>query len=751
MASVKTTIAMQDKMTPVLRTIIKSMEQTVTAMASMDNASDKALTGAKKGIQDANRALMEFNSQTENTTPIAKEAENTFGKWKQRIMASAAAIYTVQKAIAGLSGMVKIADEFALTMARLDLMNDGLQETSRLQDMIMASAERSRASYGATADAVGKLGLLAKEAFESTAEIVAFSELVNKSFKVGGASAQEQASAMYQLTQAMSSGRLQGDEFTSIMENAPMIAQAIADFTGKSKGDLKEMSSQGLITADIIKGAMFAAADDIENKFDAMPLTFSDAVTSIKNQSLEIFQPLLEQANAVANDPSFQAIVMNVVKAISWMATGIMTVMDWVNQAITWVSENGELVTAILIALGATLLAYYIPQIVAAMLATWSLVAAKIALAWSFMLAHWWLLVLFAAVLIAIWAWQNLGTAGQILATIILIVVALIAAWIVVQWALNAALAANPIGVVIMAIAALIIIIALVILWLINLWETNLDFKYGVIAIWRGIQKFFDKIPMFFMGIGHGIAGAFDWAKLQVLKIMEGMANGAIDIMNKLISALNKIPGVNIAAIDKVNFTAQQEAVNEANRQAREAAMSNAESEAAAKAAAREAEDAANRAADQAKLDAKRAEAEAAAKAAENQQSYSDIPGLEGLADFADGFDYSQFEIDPSMMPGMAAIDAMGGTGGAGATPKNPTGGKLDSIGKINDDITIDEDDLKYLKDIAQVEFINQYTTLRPEMTVTFGDVTETADVGQIVAVIEEMVENAYASSLVGA
>lgn len=174
------------------------------------------------------------------------------------------------------------------------MINDGLQSTAELQDMIAASANRARSSYQSTAEAVSKLGVLAGNAFSGNEEMIAFTELMNKNFVIGGSSIQEQTAAMYQLTQAMAAGRLQGDEFRSIMENAPLLAQAIADYMGKPMGELKEMSKEGLITAEVIKGAMFASANEINDRFAQMPMTFGQVGTILKNTLLQTFEPVIQ-------------------------------------------------------------------------------------------------------------------------------------------------------------------------------------------------------------------------------------------------------------------------------------------------------------------------------------------------------------------------------------------------------------------------------------------------------------------------
>ncbi|RDA73744.1 tail tape measure protein, partial [Hafnia paralvei] len=184
---------------------------------------------------------------------------------------------------------IEATDNYTNQNSRLALINDGLQTQAELQNKIYQAAQRSRGAYGETVSSVAKLGLLAKDAFSSNNETIAFAELMNKSFKISGASISESTNGMYQLTQAMAAGRLQGDEFRSVMENAPMLAQAIAKYTGKSMGELRKMSSEGEITANIIKNSLFSMADDINKKFATMPMTFETAWTRIKNQTVATF------------------------------------------------------------------------------------------------------------------------------------------------------------------------------------------------------------------------------------------------------------------------------------------------------------------------------------------------------------------------------------------------------------------------------------------------------------------------------
>ena len=201
---------------------------------------------------------------------------------------------------------IKTTDQLTQLRARIDLINDGSQSTAEIMDKIAAAANRSRGSYLDMADSVAKLNLLAKDAFSSNDEAVYFVEQLNKQFKIAGAGVEETTSAMYQLTQAMASGKLQGDEFRSIMENAPMLAQSIAQEMGLSVGQLKEMSSQGLITADIIKNALFNSAEETNQKFAEIPLTFQDIGTKLQNDLITAFAPVMQEIGNMASSDLLQ-------------------------------------------------------------------------------------------------------------------------------------------------------------------------------------------------------------------------------------------------------------------------------------------------------------------------------------------------------------------------------------------------------------------------------------------------------------
>lgn len=236
---------------------------------------------------------------------VAKKALNMLP-----MAGAAAGVALVAQEVAQLAGKVSdTADQMTQLRARINLINDGTQTTTEIMDKVYAAAQRSRGGYVEMADSVAKLNMLAKDAFGSNDEAIMFVEQLNKQFKISGASVQESTAAMYQLTQAMASGKLQGDEFRSIMENAPMLAQSIAQEMGMTVGQLREMSSQGLITADVIKNALLNSAEETNAKFAEIPMTFAEIGQQLANEALQAFQPVLAELSSITASSDFQAIV----------------------------------------------------------------------------------------------------------------------------------------------------------------------------------------------------------------------------------------------------------------------------------------------------------------------------------------------------------------------------------------------------------------------------------------------------------
>ena len=324
---------------------------------------------ADMDVQAANEAYLRLSQTIGNTEHYIRDNVDEQGRFNQEInegvvnadnlmntikgaVAAYATVQTVGKAL-------DLSDTLTSTTARLNLMNDGLQTTQDLQNMIYLSAERARGSYQATADAVSKLGLMAGDAFGSSEEIVAFMEQINKQFTIAGTEAAGIDAAMLQLTQAMGSGVLRGEEYNSILEQAPNIIQAIADYMEVPKGQLKDMAADGAITADIVKAAMFAAADETNEKFASMPKTFSQIWTSFQNTALMAFQPVLNRLNEIANSNAFQQFVNNAIDGLSVVAGITLEIFDLLVSVAGAVADNWSWLSPIIYGVAAALAVYY--------------------------------------------------------------------------------------------------------------------------------------------------------------------------------------------------------------------------------------------------------------------------------------------------------------------------------------------------------------------------------------------------------
>lgn len=271
-------------------------------------------------VHKGTSAIIDFIKKQREAAEGAKQVKSAWGGIGGLIRSAIAAF--------GVKQLLGLSDNVTSIDARLNLMNDGSQSTDDLSAKIMASAQRSRASYLDTASAIAKLGLNASAAFKSNDETIAFMEQVNKLFVIGGASAQEQANAMTQLTQAMAAGALRGEELNSILDAGPGIARAIEKYMGISEGSIKSMAEQGLVTADVVKNALFSAAEDTNAKFNSMPKTYAQVWTQIKNSALSAFDRILGRVNAFVNSETGTEIVNGVLGGINLIAAGVTWLLD---------------------------------------------------------------------------------------------------------------------------------------------------------------------------------------------------------------------------------------------------------------------------------------------------------------------------------------------------------------------------------------------------------------------------------------
>lgn len=375
MATIRTAIQVDDRMSGAFRAMNNALNIVVNSFADLQDATHNAvdvssIQAARTELARAESAFNQIESSIQGATQQQEQFNRTVtngGNAMGGLVGKVKSLVGAYVGMKAIEGGVDATDDYVSRQARLGLIVDvddtavdaaqqKIEATAGLQNEIFAAAQRSRGEYGAMVDTVAKLGLLAGDAFNDTSEIVAFSETMQKAFKISGASTSEATNAMYQLNQAMASGRLQGDEYRSIIENAPLLADAIAEYCGVSRGELKELSSDGEISADIIKAAVFNMAEDVEQKFAEMPMTFSDAWTSIKNTATYRAQEVMQTVNNHLNSNTGQAIIQGINNSIGVLINTLGIVIAMVMSVTGFFVDNwsmiGPIIGGVTIAMG---------------------------------------------------------------------------------------------------------------------------------------------------------------------------------------------------------------------------------------------------------------------------------------------------------------------------------------------------------------------------------------------------------------
>lgn len=369
MATIRSQMVLNDGISGVLKRITNGLSTTLNAFEQVQRASGRAVDVTQ--IQAARAALAEANRDVDNMAEAYRRAaqqEEVLNKGLRNgasaadgLLGKVKGIVTTLAAGAGAKAVLGLSDQLASSSARLSLIVDDGGSVDALEQKIMASAQRSRASYLGTMQTISKLGLQAGDAFNSNDELIRFTELLNKNFVIGGSSATEQAAAMYQLTQAMGSGRLQGDEYRSIIENAPMLAGAIEEYMRNvqgATGAMKDWSSEGLLTADVIKAAVFNSADEVEARFQQMPMTWGQVWTQMQNKAIAAFDPVLSKLNQVANSERFETVTDGIVSGLATIAAVAGVVLDLLISGGSLVVDNWSWLEPIVWGLVAAFVAY---------------------------------------------------------------------------------------------------------------------------------------------------------------------------------------------------------------------------------------------------------------------------------------------------------------------------------------------------------------------------------------------------------
>lgn len=627
------------------------------AMQNMDvSAANDAYLRLSQTVGNTERYIRDnvdeqgrFNQEISAGTQQANELTNTI----KRAVAAYVSIQSVGKAL-------NISDELVQTTSRLNMMNDGVQTTAELVNMVYAAAQDARGSFSQMADVVARFGNNAKDAFSSSEEVVAFADLIQKQMTIAGASTQEAANAELQLSQALGSGVLRGDELNSIFEQAPNLIQNIADYLDVPIGKIREMAADGELSADVVKAAIFSAADDINSKFNEMPMTWGQMWQSMQNTALIAFQPVLQRLNDLANSEAFQTFIQGAIEAMATLANILLNVFEVAASVGAFIGDNWSIIAPIIYGVIAALGAY---------LAIMGIVNAITAI---------------SAAIDATKAAADALAAGQTFL------------WTVQQYGLNAALAACPITWIIVLIIALIAVIMAVCSAIAKMTGIA-NSGFGVIT--GGVNvviQFFKNLGLtvanIALGIGNAIAAlasnmmtAFHNAICSVQSWFYNLLSTALSVIEGICSALNKLPFVEFdysgisSAADDYAAKASEAAGNKEDYQS----ISDAFNEGFTTFDAFQdgwASDAFNAGA-----------------------AWGD-----GIADKVSNFSLSDVfgKVD---MPDSSAFDINDAIANSGVG--DSIGNIDDNTGKIKDSLDVTEEDLKYLRDIAEQESINRFTT----------------------------------------
>lgn len=646
MAAIKQMFELIDNVSPSLNRIYAALDKvtgkfdrTAKAAAGMETAAAKGADGIRTAVERAASPFQSLGGKVNLLNQKMREIGNgafdgirsgLSGMAGQFALASiaASAFMSALSYISGLPArLVQASDAYAGIQARLRLVAGSAREAAELNDLIYTSAQRARGSYEEMADSVSKIAMTAKKAFPDAREVVPFMEGIQKLFVIGGTGVEQQGYAMLQLKQALGSGRLQGDEFRSIAEAAPLIEQMVAKYMQIDPGQLKKISSEGKITADVLKNAILTNLDLIDEQFDSMGRTWEQNMQMIQNAGQRAFAPVFQAINDLANSDAGRAFSDAIVFGLYVAAGAILGIINnvcWLGHVI---HDNFALIEPILMGLGVAFLALGTSALMSGMM------AAKGALSHAAALA--------------------VEGAAKIASTY-------------AQYGLNAALYACPLTWIIGLIVALIGVFYLAI-GAINFFAgTSISATgiiFGVFAwLFTHIVNMVKFAINYFIAFANFLGSVFQDPLGAIYNLFADIWNGVVGLVaaavNEIIGIINKIPGMNIGEVTAPTLERKQI----------EGAFW--------------------------KIDALEY-----GDASYNAGRAYDFGANMGLPSLPDGLNP---DVDPYRTGSGTAFD-----GDLGKSGKKTA----DNTGAIRDAMELSEEDLKYLRDAAEQEAINKYTT----------------------------------------
>lgn len=695
MATIRTAIQIQDRLSQPMRAMHNAVSMMVNQMEAMHVASGRMVDTSN--VQLANRELARAaeamnriegeisnaaNGQQRFTNNIRDGTNAADGLFK-KIMGIAAEYLSFQT----VGSVFKLSDEMTNTTARLNLINDGLQTTAELQQMIFNSAQRSRGAYADTADMVAKLSMNAGDAFKSNAETVAFGELLNKQFVIAGTNIEGIASTTLQLTQAMGSGVLRGEELNAVFEATPIVIQNIAKYLGVSIGKIREMASDGQITAQVVKASMFAAADDINKKFESMPKTWSQLWIGFKNEALWAFQDVLVKLNEIANSDKFKQMIQNAIVALESLAVAATYAMEIFLNIGDFVYNHWSLIEPVIWGVVAALIVYN-STMGFAWLTTLKDIAAKI---WSIAVS--WAQT--AAILALIVAQEGLNAALYAcpLTWIIILVIALIAIFYLAIAVINhfAGTSISATGIIAGAFMVLGAVIYNVVAYMWNTWASYVEF---FVNVWKhpmySVKKLFYNLATNVLDVVISMTKGWDGFATSFVNAIIDAVNLAIQAWNWFINLLPDGIATQIGLTTGTEFSYRKSITSDLN--AMKGALKDWVGEAPAD-----------------YWEAPKMEMKSLGAAYDTGYNWgANLFGSDKNADKSN----TDKAIENAMKNAMK--DAAGPSKGLGdkLDKGNRNGGKTaGNTAKMAKAMEGSGEDLKYLRDIAEREAINRYTT----------------------------------------
>ncbi|MCC0658318.1 tape measure protein [Clostridioides sp. ES-S-0123-01] len=609
MATIQTSIRIFDGMTPAFRNMTNAINTTINSFDRLQQRLHNPLNTG--GIQTSQQSLNNIESVLTRIEQKIGSADNEQRKFNEdinkgasstdRLLGSVKKVVGAYMGLKTLGGLANLSDQMTNTNARLAMINDGKLSDGGLNKMIFQSAERSRASYLDTAQIVSRIGMNAGSAFSNTREIVGFAEQLNKKFIIAGASTQEMSSALLQLTQGLGSGVLRGEELNAVFESAPNIIRSIADYLDVDIGKIRGMASEGMLTADIVKNSLLAASAETNAQFEKMPFTIGQIFTSVKNNAVMIFGAIQKKIENVVSSGGFRTFIINVTDAIYVLGSvgysifngfidllsspsfsGFFNMMivgvSLITQGLGWVitqalnvanvfTQNWSIIAPVIWGIVGAFIAYKV-----AILAGVAVTAIQVG--WTALQAFWTNLLngsLLTNIMMNIAAKISTdalsGSMLLLITTIVMVVsaVALVIAAIFVGVAIFNHFAKTSISATGVIVGAFYFLGTCIYDVFAGAWNIVMAFAEFFVNSFNiviyNVQLLFYKFQNFVINAMGDVGGSFDNCATALANAFVSAANIAIKGINGVIKALNLIPGVNIKTIgslDKIDSFVKQ-------------------------------------------------------------------------------------------------------------------------------------------------------------------------------------------------